>query len=44
MKWYSTAAEEYPKIKEFFELLDYLRLVTLDYVERYLLKEELTTK
>lgn len=44
MKWYPTAEEEYPKIKEFFELLDYIRLLTLDYVQRYLLKEELTTK
>ena len=44
MKWYLTAAEEYPKIKHYFELLDYIRLLTLDYIQRYMLQEELTVK
>lgn len=44
MKWYPTAAEEYPKIKQYFELLDYIRLLTLDYIQRYRLQEELTAK
>ncbi|HAG83670.1 MAG TPA: hypothetical protein DCL61_21590 [Cyanobacteria bacterium UBA12227] len=39
MNWYPLAAEEYPKIKEFFELLDYIRLLTLEYVEKYNLPE-----
>lgn len=29
MKWYPTAAQEYPKIKHYFELLDYIRLLDL---------------
>lgn len=45
IKWYPTAEQEYPKIKQFFELLDYIRLLTLDYVQRYRLQEkDLTTK
>lgn len=44
MKWYPTAAEEYPKIKHYLELLDYIRLLTLDYIQRYMLQEELTAK
>lgn len=43
MKWYPTAAQEYPKIKQYFELLDYIRLLSLAYIERYMLPE-LTTK
>lgn len=39
MKWYPTAAQEYPKIKHYFELLDYVRLLTIDYIQRYLLQE-----
>lgn len=44
MKWYPTAAEDYPKIKHYFELLDYIRLLTLDYIQQYMLQEELTAK
>jgi hypothetical protein len=44
MKWYLSATEEYPKIKQFFELLDYMRLLTIDYIQRYRLSEELTAK
>lgn len=42
MKWYPTAAEEYPKLKQYFELLDYIRLLSLAYIEQYMLPE-LTT-
>ena len=35
--WYSTEANDYPQTKQYFELLDYLRLLTLEYIERYLL-------
>ena len=35
--WYSTEANDYPKTKQYFELLDYIRLLTLEYIERYLL-------
>jgi hypothetical protein len=42
IKWYPTAAEEYPKIKHYFELLDYIRLLTLDYIQRYQLQETTT--
>jgi len=38
--WYPTSAEEYPQIKQHFELLDYVRLLTLDFVERYRLQEK----
>lgn len=41
IKWYPTADKEYPKIKEFFELLDYIRLLAIDYIQRYRLQEEL---
>lgn len=45
IKWYPTAEQEYPNIKQYFELLDYIRLLTLDYVQRYRLQEKnLTTK
>lgn len=44
IQWYSTAAEEYPKIKYHFELLDYIRLLTIDYIQRYMLQEELSAK
>ena len=37
--WYRSSGDEYPKIKQFFELLDYIRLLTLEYVERYQLVE-----
>lgn len=39
MKWYPTAEQEYPKIKQYFELLDYVRLLTIDYIQRYQLQE-----
>ncbi len=39
MKWYPSAAQEYPKIKHYFELLDYIRLLTIDYIQRYRLPE-----
>ena len=44
MKWYPTAAQEYPKIKHYFELLDYIRLLSIDYIQRYQLQEDLTAK
>lgn len=37
--WYRNSGDEYPKIKQFFELLDYIRLLTLEYIERYQLLE-----
>jgi len=39
VSWYRSSEDEYPKIKQFFELLDYMRLLTLEYVERYQLLE-----
>ncbi len=33
----SIEANDYPQTKQYFELLDYLRLLTLEYIERYLL-------
>lgn len=39
VRWYRSSEDEYPKIKQFFELLDYIRLLTLEYVERYQLLE-----
>jgi hypothetical protein len=39
VSWYRSSEDEYPKIKQFFELLDYIRLLTLEYVERYQLLE-----
>lgn len=42
MKWYPTAAQEYPKIKQYFELLDYIRLLTIDYIQRYMLEKTTT--
>lgn len=42
MDWYPSAAQEYPKIKEFFELLDYIRLLILDFIQRYRLQEPTT--
>lgn len=39
VNWYSNSGDEYPKIKQFFELLDYTRLLTLEYIERYRLFE-----
>lgn len=44
MKWYPSTAQKYPKIKQYFELLDYIRLLTLNYIQRYRLQEELTAK
>lgn len=38
-KWYPSAAQEYPKIKQYFELLDYIRLLAINYIQRYLLQE-----
>ena len=37
--WYPTSDAEYPSIKQYFELLDYVRLLILDYVQRYWLPE-----
>jgi hypothetical protein len=39
MNWYRESGDEYPKIKQFFEHLDYIRLLTLEYIERYQLLE-----
>ncbi|MBC6480970.1 MAG: hypothetical protein GDA56_27550 [Hormoscilla sp. GM7CHS1pb] len=39
VKWYYTAASDYPKIQQYFELLDYLRLLALSYVERHQLEK-----
>jgi hypothetical protein len=39
VNWYRDSGDEYPKIKQFFELLDYIRLLTLEYIERYRLLE-----
>ena len=39
MKWYPSAVKEYPKIKYYFELLDYIRLLTIDYIQCYRLPE-----
>lgn len=39
IEWYPSAGEEYPKIKHFFELLDYIRLLTLEYLEKYCIQE-----
>ncbi|MBD1930756.1 MULTISPECIES: hypothetical protein [Cyanophyceae] len=39
VSWYRNSGDEYPKIKQFFELLDYIRLLTLEYIERYRLLE-----
>ena len=44
MKWYPTAAQEYPKIKQYFELLDYIRLLALDFIQQYLLQKEVAEK
>lgn len=44
MKWYPNAAEEYPKIKQYFELLDYIRLLAVDFIQQYLLQEEVAQK
>ena len=32
--WYELSANNYPKIKQYFELLDYIRLLLLEYVEQ----------
>jgi hypothetical protein len=42
MKWYPSAENEYPKIKQYFELLDYIRLLILDFIQRYRLPESAT--
>jgi hypothetical protein len=34
VSWYETSASNYPKIKEYFELLDYVRLLLLELVEQ----------
>lgn len=39
VSWYRDSGDEYPKIKQFFELLDYIRLLALEYIERYRLLE-----
>lgn len=39
VNWYHQSGDEYPKIKQFFELLDYIRLLALEYIERYRLLE-----
>ena len=35
--WYDSDADNYPQIKQYFELLDYIRLLTLEYVEQFIL-------
>lgn len=35
--WYNAEGNNYPKIKQYFELLDYVRLLTLEYVEQFIL-------
>lgn len=42
LKWYPSATEEYPKIKQYFELLDYIRLLTIDYIQRFWLQKSYT--
>ncbi len=39
VNWYRDSGNEYPKIKQFFELLDYIRLLTLEYIEQHRLLE-----
>jgi hypothetical protein len=34
ISWYESSANNYPKIKQYFELLDYTRLLLLEYVEQ----------
>lgn len=35
--WYSSEENKFPKIKQYFELLDYVRLLTLEYMEQFVL-------
>lgn len=35
--WYSSEENNFPKIKQYFELLDYVRLLTLEYMEQFVL-------
>jgi hypothetical protein len=35
--WYYSDADNYPQIKQYFELLDYVRLLTLEYIEQFVL-------
>ena len=35
--WYYSDADNYPKIKQYFELLNYVRLLTLEYIEQFIL-------
>lgn len=44
MNWYPSAAQDYPKIKQYFELLDYIRLLAVDFIQQYLLREEVAEK
>ncbi len=37
VEWYSSDAHNYPEIKYYFELLDYVRLLTLEYIEQFVL-------
>lgn len=37
VEWYSLDAHNYPEIKYYFELLDYVRLLTLEYIEQFIL-------
>lgn len=34
INWYSSDIDNYPQIKQYFELLDYVRLLTLEYIEQ----------
>lgn len=35
--WYDSDADNYSQIKQYFELLDYIRLLTLEYIEQFIL-------
>lgn len=35
--WYYSEGNNYPNIKQYFELLDYVRLLTLEYIEQFVL-------
>jgi hypothetical protein len=37
INWYYKEADDYPQIKQYFELLDYVRLLTLEYIEQFVL-------
>lgn len=37
VQWYCSDAHNYPEIKYYFELLDYVRLLILEYIEQFVL-------